>query len=273
MTPDMNLPNYCSHRFLIADDKQFLRGLIHSMLVRCRAGDIKHAKNGRAAIDILTDGGDGIDCVLCDWNMEPDNGLELLRSVRAGLVENTPRDLCFIMLTGYADETVVKAAKELDVSGYVVKPVSLDKLIRAIDGALAKPVALKTRETYQAKPTLELPNAELMAGKRIPPWVLLSQMRDKTKEVVSKRLDELRAERETTSTESPTKHRLVINEKNLPLDEIDPGKVLAENIYSEGGRLLLARGTALDERGLKRLRELSVISSISIHLRVGDYGD
>ena len=107
MSQTRNVADYSAHQFLIVDDKQFLRNLIQGMLVRCQGRDILQAADGAAATTILTEPDCQIDCVLCDWNMEPVNGLELLRSIRAGQLENTPRNLCFILLTGYGDESVV----------------------------------------------------------------------------------------------------------------------------------------------------------------------
>ncbi len=265
--------DYSAHRFLIADDKQFLRNLIQNMLVRCHAGDIRHAKDGASAIEALAEADGDIDCVLCDWNMEPINGLELLRSIRAGNVEHTPRDLCFVMLTGYGDESVVKAAMDLDINGYVVKPVSMDRLLQAIDAAFARSVTLKPKELYQSKGTIVLPGTLPVSGKRIPPWVLLSTMHQETKEAMSRRLEQIRCERNDALEGVRSLESSIINEVYMTVDRVVPGKVLAEHIYTEGGRLLLSKGTILTESLLERLRDLAVVSHDSVRLMVGDSGN
>jgi DNA-binding NarL/FixJ family response regulator len=160
--------NYSAHRFLIADDKPYLRNLIQSMLVRCQARDVDHAADGAEAIEVLNEARGAIDCVLCASNMEPMDGVELLKSVRAGDVRHTPRDQRFIMLTGHGEDSVVRAALALDTNGYVVKPVSMEKLIRAIDAALANTVALKPEEEYRSMSPLDLPGASLAPGNRTP---------------------------------------------------------------------------------------------------------
>lgn len=269
--------NYSAYRFLIVDDKLFLRHMIQKMLSRCEPRGIEHAMHGAEAIEVLTRARGDIDCVLCDWNMEPMDGLEVLRSIRAGNVFHTPRDLRFIMLTGHADEHVVKAAMELDTNGYLVKPVSMEKLIRAIDIAFAKPVALKPKETYRSMGTVDLPGTlpgtKRTPGKCVPPWLMLSEMSEKTKEAVSSRLEQFRHEGEGPLERQPKLKRLVINVGCLDLDRIVPGKVLAENIYTERGTLLLAAGLALNDSLLRRLRELATASSEPIRLTVGDYRD
>lgn len=260
--------DYSSHRFLIADDKPFLRNLIHSMLSRCKAGAIMHANDGAAAIDILADKTSAIDCVLCDWNMTPMDGLELLRSIRAGNTANAPRDLRFIMLTGHGDSEIVDAAMRMDTNGYVVKPVAMEKLIRAIDNAFAKPVKLKREEFYLAESTVDLPDSVLVAPtKHIPSWVLLSSMQEKTKAAISGHFELI--QREGRNPLGRT--RPLINREWLDIDRVAPGRILAEDIYTEQGTLLLAAGMVLSQSLLKRLRELAALSSESIRFAVGDH--
>jgi DNA-binding NarL/FixJ family response regulator len=258
--------DFSRHHFLIVDDKQFLRNLIHGVLLQHHAGSIKHANHGAGAIKTLSDARGRVDCVLCDWNMEPINGLELLRMIRAGNVENAPRDLRFVMMTGYGDMPVVKAAMALDVSGYLVKPASAEQLVKAIAAAFAKPVPLKSRSVYESFAPVELPEGLNSECKRIPPWVLLSGMQQKARELMSDRLDQIRADSEKSAQD-----RKVKNAKMLPLEEIENGKVLAEHIYSEGGRLLLSMGTVLNGAMLRRLHEVMLVSHESIRLLVGDF--
>ncbi len=268
------MSNHSSHRFLIADDKVFLRNLIQSMLLRHGVREIFHAADGQSAIRVLSEPRDQpIDCVLCDWNMEPVDGLAVLRSIRMGDVDNTPRDLRFIMLTGTATERVVKAAMELDTTGYLVKPVSLDKLIRAIDNAFSKTISLKPKEAYRAQGIIGLPDAVAAPDKHVPPWVLMSRMREKSKAILARELEHIRQERDEALKRHPVLTRLIINEHRLDLDEIQAGKVLAEDTYTEHGTLLLARGSALTESLLARLRTLEDITELPIRLLVGDFGE
>lgn len=85
------------------------------------------AKNGEDALKILNDKGRGTestpDIVLIDINMPKMNGLEFLSVVRK---MDEWKDLkCFIITT--SDEKVDRiAAKELGISGYIVKPLKLN---------------------------------------------------------------------------------------------------------------------------------------------------
>jgi two-component system chemotaxis response regulator CheY len=63
--------------------------------------------------------------ILLDLNMPGVNGLEVCRYIkRDPMVRETP----VIIITAEDDPTVIEAAKEAGASGYLVKPVELDKL-------------------------------------------------------------------------------------------------------------------------------------------------
>lgn len=85
------------------------------------------AKNGEEALRILNDlersSDSGPDIALIDINMPKMNGLEFLSTVRK---MDGWKDLkCFIITT--SDEKVDRlAAKELGISGYIVKPLKLN---------------------------------------------------------------------------------------------------------------------------------------------------
>ena len=85
------------------------------------------AKNGEEALKILNNKerapGTDPDIALIDINMPKMNGLEFLNAVRK---MDEWKDLkCFIITT--SDENVDRlAAKELGISGYIVKPLKLN---------------------------------------------------------------------------------------------------------------------------------------------------
>lgn len=83
------------------------------------------AKNGEEALSILNnnDRAHQPDIALIDINMPKMNGLEFLTAVRKN---DAWKDLkCFIITT--SDEKVDRmAAKELGISGYIVKPLKLN---------------------------------------------------------------------------------------------------------------------------------------------------
>jgi CheY-like chemotaxis protein len=81
------------------------------------------AKNGEEALELLKDSSrPKPDVVLIDINMPKMNGLELLEHIRT--TEEWKDLKCFIITT--SDEKLDKTkAKQLGVSGYIIKPLKL----------------------------------------------------------------------------------------------------------------------------------------------------
>ncbi len=245
---------YC---FLIADDKPFIRSMVQSMLVRCQVQKIKYASSGAAALNILREKRGEIDCVLCDWNMEPMDGLTFLRTVRSGEVPRISRSLRIIMLTAHATEDIVHKAMSLDANGYLVKPVSMEKLVKAIEKAFATTINLKSPEKYLSTGTVELPNTVTSPVTRGSPWVLRSQMRAQTQEEVRERIDTVQEEAEKQRQQQVNETRAIINKEQVPIRDAKPDQLLAEDVVTEDGTLLVAAGTVLRSGLLKRLQELA----------------
>jgi len=249
-------PDFSKYRFLIADDRAFLRSVIQSILVRCSARDIKHAPNGIEAMKVLTDARGTIDCVFCDWNMAPLDGLTLLRAIRSGDVRHTPRDTRVLMLTGYSDEKVVSLAIAMGANGYIVKPASRDRVVGAVNNAFSRTIVLKTPEAYRAMEVVDLPNTGANDAKGASPWILWSRMRGRSRGEMAKHLDLIRLEGEALSKEQVESRRPMKNIQKMNMSSVVPNQILAEDLFDEEGRLLLVSGTKLNESLLQRLKEL-----------------
>jgi DNA-binding NarL/FixJ family response regulator len=142
-------PNYNSKSFLLVDDESFMLGLIDRVLKQYQASRILRAPNGVSALDLLQGNVGQIDCIIADLNMKPMNGLQFLRAIRTGASPNVRRDQAFIMLTGHGDSDAVRTAVALDVHGYILKPISTGRLVKAIDLALSRPLTLKHVDHYR----------------------------------------------------------------------------------------------------------------------------
>jgi two-component system chemotaxis response regulator CheY len=261
-------PDYGQKKFLVADDKAFVRGLVQSMLLRMNVRHIKHAANGREAVTALQSAGGRYDCIISDWNMEPVSGLELLRMVRCGQAGGARPDTCFIMLTGHADADVVKTAMALDVNGYLVKPVSYEKLAKAVTAAFDRTIKVKPPAEYQDVSLVATPQTVPELVKAVPPWILWIK-REPRQGADSARLDQIRQEAAKTNRFAAGA-ALLKNVERRPIDQVKAGMVLAESIYSEDGMLLLAEGIVLSAALLGRLHELAIESGEDVTLRVGE---
>lgn len=108
---------------LVVDDEGSVTRLIRMMLTDLGVAQVFTAKDGREALDFLGDFDDMIDVIICDWNMPRVSGLNLLQQIRT-----VDPDVPFLMLTGRADADSVKAARDVGVSGYMLKPFSAEQL-------------------------------------------------------------------------------------------------------------------------------------------------
>lgn len=115
------------HILLLEDDSLDIIDIqrtLNKMNMLYRLQVAKNGEDGLALLQQMTEEGEKLpDIVLIDINMPKMNGLEFL-----GVVRNTEawkRLKCFIITTS-EDMVDKEAAKELGVSGYVVKPFKLN---------------------------------------------------------------------------------------------------------------------------------------------------
>jgi two-component system chemotaxis response regulator CheY len=266
-----------SLRVLVADDKAFIRSIVQGMLLRLKVKNIMQAANGAQALKLLRKHNYRIGCIISDWNMDPIGGLELLRAVRTGEIPGLPPETCFIMLTGHSKESVVKAALALDVHAYLVKPVSFEKLVKTLDTALARTIVVKAAAQYRGVPDVEVPPAVKASDAHIPPWVTWItksprrlQMEDRIKQIRKMLSEEKAAETTAAGAETEAREIEIKNMRRLGIDEIEPGAILAEDIYGNDRALLVASGTRLSRGLIGRLKELGGESGEEVKLWVGD---
>ncbi|MBY0510789.1 MAG: response regulator [Rhodospirillaceae bacterium] len=142
-------------RFLVVDDQHHMIEVVSEMLRHYAAKEVLGAEGVEAAL-FRCAGRSDFDCIVCDFNMQPVNGIQFLQAIRGGQRPEIPRDQRFLLLTGHGDMDVVKAAKALDVSAYVVKPVAPDTFIKSVTRAMATAPTLRPPADYIAVPTTNL---------------------------------------------------------------------------------------------------------------------
>ena len=112
---------------LVEDDEVVVMDISRSLEKAKIIHNISVAPNGEQAIQFLTkcanEGKQFPDIVLIDINMPKMNGLELLEAIRGN--ELWKHLKCFIITTSdhKADRS---AARKLDVTGYIIKPLKLN---------------------------------------------------------------------------------------------------------------------------------------------------
>ena len=262
--------NFSNIRFLVADDKLFIRKTLRSMLLRLHAKNILEAESGREALDVLSKAGGQVDCIISDWSMGPISGCELLRTIRTRNAEFTAPETPFIMLTVHAESERVHSALALDLHGYVVKPVSFHHLVRAIDSAMGRNIDLRPAGYYHAVGGVDGSAAD---NEHIPPpisWVMwMSRLakRQQFQECLQKIRQEATGLNQRRTGPPPRPQ----NKRESPMTQIPVGTVLAENIYDPNFGLLVEGGTQMTPALLDRLHQLVVASGQEFKLWIGDH--
>ena len=125
MAVDKNMP------ILIVDDYKTMLRIIRNLLKQLDFVNVEDAIDGSSALQKLREGNYGL--IICDWNMEPMTGIQLLKEVRA---DENLKKMPFIMITAGSKTENVVIAKEAGVSNYIVKPFNAATLKSKLVGVL-----------------------------------------------------------------------------------------------------------------------------------------
>ncbi len=158
-----------------------------------------------------------VDMALLDINMKPMHGLEFLKHIRIGEA-NCSRDLPVIVLSGTVDDFLLGTALALDCNAFLNKPSSQAELAEKIRSILLSSSAIRPSKAYQVIPTD-------LAFRMMP--------------------------------SKPQNDDVPDDAVVVRLDELQPGQVLARDIYTVRGNILLTAGTSLTQEFISRLGEIS----------------
>ena len=132
------------YRVVVVDDEVLIRMYIREILESNGYEVVGEAEDGLDAISVCRE--QQPDFVIMDISMPILNGLE------ASKVINEEKLAGFIIvLTAYRDKEIAKQAVDMDVMGYVVKPVDETALIPAFEIALHKYEQIKKMEKEVGK--------------------------------------------------------------------------------------------------------------------------
>jgi two-component system chemotaxis response regulator CheY len=119
---------------LVVDDYSTMIRIIRSLLRQLGFTNIDDALDGSMALSKMQIKRYGL--IICDWSMEPMNGYELLKQIRADpVLSPTP----FIMVTAESKTEKVIAAKQAGVNSYIVKPFNAETLKSKIEAVFLSP--------------------------------------------------------------------------------------------------------------------------------------
>jgi CheY-like chemotaxis protein len=124
---------YGGRRALVADDDEAILGLV-SRLLEQQGLEVEGVANGQEALDAV--GRRPFDLIITDLAMPGMTGLEFIRLARARGV-----DAEVIVLTAYGTVPSAVDAMKFGAFDFLEKPVRIDRMRAAIDGAMARRLA------------------------------------------------------------------------------------------------------------------------------------
>ncbi len=262
-------------RFLVVDDHKFSRHIVVDALKWLDATKITEASDAEEAIRVIQGAasydrkslsseslakrlelsddrifGQGtFDCIITDFNMSPMNGLHLLAAVRTG-VAKCARDTPVLMLTGFSDDHLISAALELDVSAFVLKPVSRDTFNEKLSRVLMRPIELQDAKVYAR---VAIPDCGGPTG--TADSAAQEDQGQQTKQAL---------EPDFEDRELQVVKVAEIADNSILAEDI----VLGENIEGPNGAILIHSGTRLTAVLLEKLRELDEIGMLPDSLKI-----
>lgn len=140
---------------LVVEDNHFMKSLIVGALTSLGCGTVKTASHGGEAVDILRlmtsdpmkAGMLSIDIVLTNWQMEPVDGMQLLKWIRKSK-ESPDRFLPVIMVSGSADKQALMAARDGGVTEFLAKPFSGKTVLGRVRQVIERPRQFVKTDTY-----------------------------------------------------------------------------------------------------------------------------
>lgn len=117
-------------RVLVLDDEESIR-LVIAKFLRSRGYEVETASDGPAALERLRT--ERFDALLCDIRMPEMSGLDVVPQA----IEARP-DLAILMLTAVNDAPTATEALAQGAMDYLMKPIELPDLVRAVERALYK---------------------------------------------------------------------------------------------------------------------------------------
>ncbi|MGE3334651.1 MAG: response regulator [Rhodospirillaceae bacterium] len=134
-TPDLSVV-----RVLFVEDERVIRQLVVRMLAAMGITEVTEASSAEAAWEYLAGSkSKTFDIIITDLTLPGVSGIGLVANLRA-LPALRAKTIPVVVLTGSGDPATYKKAEAVGISGYLVKPISVDLLRRTLYRALTTPL-------------------------------------------------------------------------------------------------------------------------------------
>ncbi|MES2527728.1 MAG: response regulator [Bdellovibrionota bacterium] len=123
---------FWSKYLYVVDDTAFMRAGLIKLLIELGfdKDKILQFENGQAALNAFMLG-KHVDLILSDWNMPQMTGIELLKEIRQS--KSSWSQVPIVMITTVSEKDKVIEALAFKISGYLLKPVDIDKLSKTMN--------------------------------------------------------------------------------------------------------------------------------------------
>lgn len=115
-------------KIFVVEDNDFVRMQIAQFLKSNEAYDVEDFSNGKDALDALQP---DTDLAIVDIRMEPIDGFEFIKSVRAKGIETS-----VILVTGDDNPDLLNEANKWGVGAVLMKPVQKERLLKTAERVL-----------------------------------------------------------------------------------------------------------------------------------------
>jgi DNA-binding response OmpR family regulator len=137
---------------LVVDDEKMVSDLLRTVLIR-HGHEVLTASGGREALELFRKHSPTI--MLLDLGLPDMNGIEVLKQIRA----INPQAVVMV-LTGGGTDDLENQARELGVTDYLRKGLSLDVLVGALARAVQQPVPAPSPPSHAQKNPAEATEAD-----------------------------------------------------------------------------------------------------------------
>ncbi len=141
----MSGTGFDSLKALIVDDNAHMRALLRALLNSIGIKDVWEAVHGGTALDVLRDRRP--DLVLTDMQMRPMDGIEFTRMVRNSDTSPNPF-VPILMISGHTERQRVEAARDVGVTEFIAKPITVGSLYSRIAEIVERPRGFVRTEGY-----------------------------------------------------------------------------------------------------------------------------
>ncbi|MDH9160584.1 response regulator [Staphylococcus succinus] len=142
-------------KIMVVEDESIVRLDIVEMLKAARYDIASAVSNGEKAIEATEKVKP--DLIIMDIKMPKLNGLKASK-----IIGKKYEDIPILILTAYSQSEFVEEAKQPNIVGYIVKPISESQLLPAVEIALAQSDKMKTLKNEIEQSYIEIENRKII---------------------------------------------------------------------------------------------------------------